>query len=341
VAPVDTAVFAAAPLGGTEVRGEPVIPPADEDEERERRRKRWRWAIIGVLVAALVAIAVWALFLAPTKKTVPAVIGDDVATATRELEADGFEVNTTRFPSADVKKGLVAEQDPPGGEEADEGSTVNLSVSSGPRIAEIPDVAGMSEIDASEELQDAGFRVKTKDRFSEGVRAGRAIGTDPAAGERIKQNQVVTLLISKGANLVEVPSVLGLDQDDAETQLEDADLLPDVETEDSTEPEGTVIAQDPGSGTVPRGTRVTITVSTGAGAVVVDSVIGESKEAARATLRAQGLKVSVQKREVTDDADDGIVLDQSPSGGDRVERGTTVALVVGKLTSSSGVVEGG
>ena len=343
VAPVDTAVFAPGPGPGTDVRGEPVEPPPPEDAEaRARRRRRRRWAIIGVLIAALVALAVWALFLAPTNKTVPAVIGDDVNTATQTLEAAGFGVETTKFPSADVKKGQVAEQDPPGGEEADEGSTVNLSVSSGPGTAEVPDVAGLPELEASKELDKAGFRVKTKDRFSEDVRTGRAIATNPPAGERINQGTVVTLLISKGANLVEVPSVLGLDQDEAASQLEDAGLLPDVETEDSTEEEGTVIAQDPGSGTVERGTRVTITVSTGAGAVVVESVVGDSKDAARATLRAQGLKVSVQKRDVSSEDDDGLVLDQTPDGGGRVERGTTVVLVVGKFEgSSTGVIEGG
>ena len=342
VAPVDTAVFAPVPVpGGTEVRGESVEPPP-EDPEEERRRRQRRWAIIGVLLAAVVAVAVWALFLAPSNKTVPAVIGDDVGTATQTLEAAGFEVETTKFPSADVKKGQVAEQDPPGGEEAEEGSTVNLSVSSGPGTAEIPDVEGLSELDAREKLQDAGFRVDTQERFSQVVRSGRAIGTNPGAGERTKQGTVVTLFVSKGANLVEVPSVLGLDQDDAESQLEDAGLLPDVEPEDSTEPEGTVIAQDPGSGTVKRGSTVTITVSTGAGAVVVESVIGDSKDAGRATLRAQGLKVSVQKRDVSSEDEDEIILDQSPEGGQRVERGTTVVLVVGRFEApETGVIEGG
>jgi serine/threonine-protein kinase len=86
---------------------------------------------------------------------------------------------------------------------------------------------------------------------------------------------------------------------------------------------------------------VTITVSTGAGAVVVESVVGDSKDAARATLRAQGLKVSVEKRDVAAEEDDGIVLDQSPDGGERVERGTTVVLIVGKFASETGVIEGG
>ena len=58
----------------------------------------------------------------------------------------------------------------------------------------------------------------------------------------------MTLLVSKGSNLVAVPSVLNLQQDDAEAEIEDAGLLANVETETSDAPEGTVFAQDPGQG---------------------------------------------------------------------------------------------
>ncbi len=345
VAPVDTAVFAPVPVpGGTEVRGAPVgppPPPLETDEQRARRRRRWRWAAIGALLAALVAVAVWALFLAPTSKTVPSVTGRTVKAATATLEQAGFAVDVTEFPTTDAKKGQVVEQDPPGGEKAKEGSTVVLSVSAGPGTAQVPEVEGMSERAATVKLQDAGFRVDPEKRFSADAAAGRVIGTDPPGGQRLKQSRVVKLFVSKGPNLVEVPSVLGLDQGGAESKLEDAGLLPNVETEDSTEEEGTVIAQDPGSGTVKRGAKVRITVSTGADAVVVESVIGQTKQAARGTLRAQGLKVSVQKRTVSSEDDDGIVLRQSPAGGDRVDRRTTVVLVVGQFTAPQpGVVEG-
>jgi serine/threonine-protein kinase len=183
--------------------------------------------------------------------------------------------------------------------------------------------------------------VEPEERFSNDVRAGRAIGTQPEAGTKLEREQTVTLLISKGANLVEVPSVLELDQDEAEAEIEGAGLIVNVETEDSEVPEGTVIAQDPGAGgAVPKGSQVTITVSTGAGAVVVESVIGDTQQAGRATLRAQGLKVSVQKQDVTDPDDDGVIIEQAPSGGSRVPRGTTVTIVVGKLVESDTGIPG-
>jgi len=57
---------------------------------------------------------------------------------------------------------------------------------------------------------------------------------------------------------------------------------------------------------------------------------------ARASLRAAGLKVTVRRREVSDATDDGRVVDQSPSAGVEVERGTDVVLFVGKLASGVG-----
>jgi eukaryotic-like serine/threonine-protein kinase len=344
VAPVDTAVFEAAPVAvphGADVaeaeRPPPPERPADGDDDR--RRRRWRWAIVAALLLGLVALAVWAL-TRPGQVVVPSVLNEDVEAATATLEDAGFEVDVKEFPHPE-RPGTVTEQDPRPGEEAEEGSTVLLSVSSGPGTAKVPRVEGLTERAATEKLDRAGFRVEPKQRFSDAVRAGRAIGTVPKAGTRFEQDQVVTLLVSRGSNLVEVPSVLGLQQEDAQADIEAAGLLPNVETQDSTEPEGTVIAQDPGPGSAPRGSEVTITVSTGAperaggeagpGSVVVSSVIGDSKQAARATLRAQRVKVAVEKQDVTSSDDDGIVLEQAPEGGTRVERGSTVTIVVGRF----------
>jgi eukaryotic-like serine/threonine-protein kinase len=298
--------------------------------DMEARLAPVRRQAFAVLALALIAAAVWAL-TRPAHVAVPSVIGGDVETATATLEDAGFEVETTEFPSSE-RRGTVVEQDPRAGEEAEEGSTVELSVSGGPATARVPDVSGLSEARAARRLDDAGFRPDSLERFSDDVPAGAVIATRPEAGTRLEQEEVVTLLVSKGSDLVEVPPVLGLQQEDAEADIEAADLLANVETEDAEEPEGTVIAQDPGpGGAVERGSEVTITVSTGAGSVVVDSVIGESKDAARATLRAQGLKVTARNEDVSSPDDDGIVLEQAPSGGSRVPRGTTVTLVVGRF----------
>jgi eukaryotic-like serine/threonine-protein kinase len=342
VAPFQTAVFGMPPVAppqDAEAQAAPPAGPPPEPPPAGDGRRRWRWVILGVLAVALVALAVWAL-TRPGHTTVPSVIGQDVDSATATLEDAGFDVDTDEFQRREPP-GTVIEQDPRAGEQAEDGSTVTLSVSTGPGTATVPDVAGRTARKATRKLDAAGFRVEPEERFSDDVKAGRAIGTQPDAGTRLEQAQPVTLLISKGANLVEVPSVLELDQDQAESEIEQAGLIANVETEDSEVPEGTVIAQDPGAGGgVPKGSQVTITVSTGAGAVVVESVIGDTQQAGRATLRAQGLKVSVQKQDVTDQDDDGVIIEQAPSGGSRVPRGTTVTIVVGHLVESEEVLPG-
>ncbi len=346
VAPVETASFAPVPVATPET-AEPAAaappPPAAprEDEGEGKRRRWWRWVIIALLIAGLVGLAVWAL-TRPAQVTVPSVTNEDVESATATLEDAGFEVeiNEGSNPRA---PGTVLEQDPTAGEQADEGSTVTLSVSSGPGVAKIPRVVGLTVRDATEKLQRAGFSVDPKERFSEEVSAGRAIGTVPKQGTKLEQDQRVTLLVSKGTNLVGVPSVLNLQQDDAEAEIEDAGLLANVETETSDAPEGTVFAQDPGpGGAVEVGSEVTITVSTGAEEVVVPSVIGDTQQAGRATLRAEGLKVDVSKENVTDPDDDGVIIEQTPSGGTRVPPGTTVSIVIGHLVveTSPGIDEG-
>ena len=335
VAPFETAVFGAPPVPppeSAEAREAPAGPPPEgppEQPRRDQRRPRWRWAIVAVLVAALVGVAVWAL-TRPGQVVVPSVIGQTEGAAVQALEEEGFEVEVAET-QGDGDPGRVSEQDPRAGEEAAEASSVTITVVIGPGVAKIPSVEGLPERQAVRKLDKAGFRVKSVARFSDEVAAGRAIGTDPSEGTELAREQTVTLRVSKGPDLVEVPSVLGVDQAIAESRLRRADLVPNVETEESAAAEGTVITQDPGSGTVPRGSEVTIVVSTGIESVAVSSVIGQSQQAARATLRAQELKVAVQKQDVPSESDDGVVIDQSPAAGTRVQAGDTVTILVGRF----------
>ena len=97
----------------------------------------------------------------------------------------------------------MLEQDPLAGEKVDEGSTVTLSVSSGPAIVTVPSVSGQAEKQATELLEQAGLRVNPDFGFSDTVPEGRAIGTDPGAGTEISAGSTVQLTISSGSNKVD------------------------------------------------------------------------------------------------------------------------------------------
>jgi serine/threonine-protein kinase len=173
----------------------------------------------------------------------------------------------------------------------------------------------------------------TLDReFSDRVRDDFAIRTVPREGTEVTKGTRVRLLVSNGPEQVSVPSVVGLSRESAEDRLRDEGLSVSVDEQESDEPEGDVISQDPGGGSeVPRGTTVTITVSTGRPQVDVPDVMGETEQRAVGRISAAGLEPVTQERTVTDPAQDGVVIEQRPGAGTAVDQGDQVTLVIGVL----------
>jgi eukaryotic-like serine/threonine-protein kinase len=325
--PQDTAAYAAVtPEGVADIPGEEVV----EEEWVERRRTPWRWIIIALLAAAVAGLVAFAL-TRPSHVSVPDVIGQDVDAATQVLDGKGFEVAIKAVPSG-ARRNQVVEQDPiptdRGGGKAEEGSTVTLSVSSGPAIVAVPDVAGLSLRDATTRLEKAGFKVTSRDEFSNTVPKGQAIATEPAAGTQLSTSQVVTVVVSRGTNQVEVPDVTGLDDQAALAALQNAGLSGVLVQRDSTDPEGTVLNQSPGAGKlVPRGSQVTIFASTGA--ITVPDVVGQERKTAVNALKKAGFTAAVTEENTDDPAQVGRVISEFPPGGSRGRRGDTVTISVG------------
>jgi membrane peptidoglycan carboxypeptidase len=130
-----------------------------------------------------------------------------------------------------------------------------------------------------------------------------------------------------------VPNVIGMKQADAVKTLEDGFWTPIVQTEASTEPEGTVFDQSPkGGASAPLGSRVTIYVSNGKSpTAVVPNVVGKTQSSAESTLEGAGFSVKVVVEVVCDPTQDGVVISQDPGGGTKADQGSTVVITVGKL----------
>jgi serine/threonine-protein kinase len=325
----DTASYAAvAAAAGTEP------PPSEAPSEERRYWSRRRVAILAMILLAVAAVAAWALTRdgSPPQVLVPTVIDTPEDEATVILESAGFEVSVVTTPRPDTPPGQVVEQDPIAGSEAPEGSTVEIAVSAGLGRAIVPTVAGESEAQAKKQLEDAGFRVEVVREDSSKVKEGRAIGTIPEAGTRLNRREKVTLRISSGPALAEMPSVIGLDKGTAATRIRDAGLVPQFQRQESTEPEGQVIDQSPDAGsTTRRNSTVTVVVSSGVGTVVVPNVVGLSRDQANAELRANSLSVRVVRQMTEDPNEDDQVLEQSPPGGSRLPEGEAVTISVGKF----------
>jgi beta-lactam-binding protein with PASTA domain/predicted Ser/Thr protein kinase len=314
-----------------------ILPPppvvVDEVVEEEEPGRRW-WAwLIALLALAAIAIGLW-LLLRPEQLTVPRVVGLRSATASQILKNRGFDVEVVNVANADVERDRVAAQDPLPNTEAPEGSVVELTVSTGPGEATVPQLAGEPRRQAEEQLRDAGFEPRVQRSFSDTVPRGRVIATTPPGGTTIEVGSTVILDVSRGREQVEVPDVVGQSENNARSAIEGAGLrVGEVTEEASDEEPGTVIEQSPASGEeVARGEPVDLVI---AQAVPVPDVVDSTEEEATTTLEEAGFEVRVREQAVTDEAEDGVVLDQSPAPDEERRQGSRVTIVVGRLDAAA------
>lgn len=128
--------------------------------------------------------------------------------------------------------------------------------------------------------------------------------------------------------LVDVPQVAGLSIQDAQTAIESAGFVFELGPEvDSDQPKGTAAGTDP-SGQAGRGSVIRVLVSNG-NVASVPNVVGLPGDEAEATLSAAGFRVERKEQDVSDPAQDGIVISQDPSGS--AKPGDRVRIVVGRL----------
>jgi len=313
-------------------------PPPEEPPESKGFFTPGRLALLALVLLAIAGVVTFFLLRggSTTQTLVPTVIGKSRAEATQILTDAGFHVAASPVPRANALPGKVLEQDPTAGSRAPEGSTIKITYSIGLGKAPVPDVKGMSLADAEKELEEAGFLTTVSHEHSNRAKKGIVIETAPPGGTRLERKETVTIQVSSGPNLVQVPSVVGLDQGAADAQIRDAGLRPHFQKQESTEPEGQVIDQSPDGGSnVRRGSSVTVILSGGVGKVVVPNVVGESRQEAGADLQAAGLNVRVVKQTTDDPNSDDQVITQSPTAGARLPRGEAVTIFVGKFKEST------
>lgn len=196
------------------------------------------------------------------------------------------------------------------------------------RPVRVPGVLGSTEERAVRSLEAAGLDAGVSRSFSDDP-PGTVISADPAPGRLVFRGSRVTLQISRGPALSDLPDLRGLPLDEAKQTITARRLVVGVVTEQhAPDPPGRVLDQDPKPGRVRRGTPVNLVVSKGPEMVEVPDVTRRSFDEALAILRARGL--DAEREDVFDDAAAGTVIRQSPNPGESVEKGSRVHLVVSK-----------
>jgi eukaryotic-like serine/threonine-protein kinase len=194
----------------------------------------------------------------------------------------------------------------------------------------VPDVAGVSAQVAENRLAADGLAATSTPVFDEEAPEGTVVGTRPAAAEQVHKNGTVTLLVSAGPELFDVPDVRERPPEEAAALLEEVGLrLGETSGSFSAQvEEGLVVASEPGAGqSVRAGTAVDVTVSRGPQPVAVPDVTGSDLDAARRLLEAAGLRLGDTSQRYDDDVPPGDVLAQDPAEGE-LRPGSTVDVTV-------------
>jgi serine/threonine-protein kinase len=201
------------------------------------------------------------------------------------------------------------------------------------QFTRVPALIGKTEPQARQELKSAGLDVqKVRYDFSETVERGAVIDTDPATNARIRGNGSVTIVVSRGPEIVKVPQLKGKTQTAAEQELKKLGLAPGVVTKEFSEDvaQGAVIRTDPAAGTGRSpDSAVALVVSQGA-PIDVPNVTGKTVADATSELEGAGFTVKVAAEQINSAQDAGSVAKQSTTEGSQLARGETITLTVSK-----------
>jgi beta-lactam-binding protein with PASTA domain len=236
----------------------------DPAEEPPKRHKATYVLLAVAVVAALVLVAMAGKAMfggtpAPPTLTVPSVISLTQPQAVAKLQSAGFLVSASTATST-KDKGTVIDQSPSAGERHPAKTTVNITVSSGPGDIVVPDVTGFTQESAQAAIKAVGLTIGQVVVVDDPtVNKGLVIETVPKANVSVPAGSAVTLRVSSGK--VKVPDVVGANRAAAQQTLTNAGLKYTTKFADSTQPEGTVLAQTHAGETVDVGTEIVLTVA--------------------------------------------------------------------------------
>lgn len=216
----------------------------------------------GALLAVIAALSLWYNFSGSYQK-VPNLTGQTVEQATPALTLVQLGIETIEEFSEEIPPGQIIRTDPKVGNRAHVNSAVKVFVSKGPERFVIPnEVIGMAPGDVEKIIKDLNLVIgETTEVFADTIEAGKVANTQPVPGESLKRGDVVNIQISKGAEPVSVPNVVGFSVDQATSVLQSAGFIVNVQNKFPIAPFKVVYSQNPPANSkVAKGSVITIKI---------------------------------------------------------------------------------
>lgn len=313
-------------------------------DDISRYHRLFRVLVAGGLVL-LLAAGLGVYWFTSRQVTVPDLIGVSSATAIQRLDEVGLVVGElVEQEVAGVEPGTVVDQAPRVDETVAPGSKVKLVVATESAFVVVPKVIGQPVEAARASFSSARLVIQEVPVYSDAVAIGSVVGQLPVEGTQVAVQSEVTVLVAKGpvSELVSVPKVLGLTQEQATKLLTDLGLQPKFYQASTTFGNlDEAAAQIPASKTaVYPGSTVQVLISRGSSSTedAVPNVVGQTKEQARTLLEQAGFVV--EEIPMVDSAVPiGSIVGQMPvADGVLLRKGETVGVLVSRGPSAEVVM---
>ncbi len=256
-----------------------VVEEPDEETEEVKEKNNMIPILAGIASALIVALIVLAIIFVPKllKNTgdeieCPNFVGMTIDEVKKNEHYSSFDIDWEYTANDEYESNIVCDQSQPENKKLKKGAKITLYISTGKTNIKVPDVYGKTESYAKSELEAKGFVVTMKMIADDEVEEGLVIKTDPVRTTVVADGAEITVYVSTGKEIkmVDIPHVIGLTKDKAQSLIEKADLIAEFEERDLTAdedyPKGYVVAQEPDANSsekVPEGTTIKIYISTG------------------------------------------------------------------------------
>ena len=257
---------------------------------------------------------------------VPNLVGRGGTEVDRVLAGAELTRGQIRREESRQPEGTVVSQEPAANTRAPIETAVDL-VMAVPVTVLVPDLVGRGGADAGRLLVDAELRRGRVRRDESTQPEGTVLSQSPAASERVAIDTAVNLVVATPVTVL-VPDLAGRDVTAVDTLLRDTELRRGrTTTEESREPEGTVLSHEPAaSRRVAVETEVDLVVATPV-TILVPDLVGLDEAAVDTLLRSTELtRGTVQREESPQPV--GTVLTQEPAAATRVVINTPVAFTL-------------
>lgn len=213
------------------------------------------------------------------------------------------------------------------------GGSSGIESSSDSANIEVPQLVGETQAVANEMCEKKNLVMKVVSQKQSDKPVGTVLEQSIKAGEKVKKQTVIEVVICSGAEEVEVPDVSGNTQDEAWKILKDKGFTDyEVQMEYSDEYDnGEVINTTPAAGeTTTVDTKIVLVVSKGAEKAEVPNLVGMTVSQAQKALSDKGLTDGGSTEEYSNTVAEGKIISQNVKAGKKVDGGTSVSYVVSK-----------